>query len=94
MGIRSFKDKVLEDFFYKDVKSGIKPQLQDRVFRKLKLIQYATCLEDLKSPPGNKLHQLSGKRKGQWAISVSGPWRLCFYFENGEALDIELVQYH
>lgn len=94
MGIRSFKDKGLEDFYYKDIKAAVKPQLQERVFRKLKLIQYAECLEDLKAIPGNKLHALSGKRKGQWAISVNGPWRLCFYFNDGQASDIELIQYH
>ena len=92
--IKSFKQKWLEDFYYKDVKSGIKAQLQARVFRKLKLIDYASCLEDLRSQPGNKLHPLTGKKKGQWAIAVNGPWRLCFYFEQGEASDIELVQYH
>lgn len=94
MAIKSFKQKWLENFYYNDVKSEIQPQLRDRVFRKLKLIDYAACLDDLSSPPGNKLHPLVGDRKGQWSISVSGPWRLCFYFEEGEAAEIELVQYH
>lgn len=94
MAIKSFKHKWLENFYYNDVKSDVQPQLRDRVFRKLKLIDYADCLDDLRSPPGNKLHSLSGDRKGQWSISVSGPWRLCFSFKNGEATEIELIQYH
>lgn len=94
MAIKSFKHKWLEEFYYNDVKSKIKPQLRNGVFRKLKLIDYATSIEDLRSPPGNKLHSLKGDREGQWAISVNGPWRLCFYFENGEASGIDLIQYH
>jgi proteic killer suppression protein len=94
LSIKSFKDKWLEEFYYDDVKTGIKPQLRNSVFRKLKLIDYATCLDDLKSPPGNRLHRLNGKREGQWSISVNGPWRLCFYFEDGKAMELELVQYH
>ena len=94
MAIKSFKQRWLQDFYYKDVKSGVKPQLRDRVFRKLKLIDYAVSLEDLRAPPSNRLHFLQGKRRGQWSIAVSGPWRLCFYFENGEAFEIELLQYH
>jgi len=94
LAIRSFKQRWLEVFYYDDVKTGVKPQISDSVFRKLKLIDYATCLEDLRSPPGNKLHRLSGKRNGQWAVAVNGPWRLCFFFEKGEASEVELVQYH
>lgn len=95
MAIKSFKHKWLEEFYYENFKSSkIKPQLRDGVFRKLKLIDYASCLGDLKSPPGNKLHSLKGDRKGQWAISINGPWRLCFYFDNQNATEIELIQYH
>ena len=94
MTIKSFKQKWLEDFYYNDVKSSVKPQLRDRVFRKLKLIEAAESLEDLRAPPSNRLHPLLGKKKGKWAVAVNGPWRLCFYFENGEAFEVELEQYH
>ncbi|MFM8453725.1 MAG: type II toxin-antitoxin system RelE/ParE family toxin [Gammaproteobacteria bacterium] len=94
MAIKSFKQKWLEDFYYKDIGGKIKPQLREQVFRKLKLIDYACSVEDLKSPPGKKLHPLKGDRKGQWAVAVNGPWRLCFYFENQSATEIELIQYH
>ncbi|MFI4919748.1 MAG: type II toxin-antitoxin system RelE/ParE family toxin [Legionellales bacterium] len=94
MAIRSFKQKWLEAFYYEDIVDSILPNLRDRLFRKLKLIEYASSVNDLRSPPGNMLHPLVGKRKGQWAIAVSGPWRLCFYFDDGEASEVELVQYH
>jgi proteic killer suppression protein len=51
-------------------------------------------LKDLESPPGNRLHSLYGDREGEYAISVNGPWRLCFRFEDGDIYDVELVQYH
>jgi len=77
-----------------DVKSGVKAQLRDRVFRKLKLIDYAISLKDLQAPLSNNLHSLSGKRKWQWSIAVNGPWRLCFYFKDSEASEVELLQYN
>ena len=70
------------------------PNLKDRILRKLDMINSAKELKDLMSPPSNHLHQLHGDRDGQWAISVSGQWRLCFNFEDGDVFDIELVQYH
>ncbi len=61
-GIKSFKQKWLEEFYYDNIKADILPEIRDRVFRKLKLIEYATCLNDLRSPPSNRLHSLYGKR--------------------------------
>jgi proteic killer suppression protein len=58
------------------------------------MLNSANELRDLGSPPSNHLHQLHGDREGQWAISVSGHWRLCFRYEDNEIFDIELVHYH
>ena len=58
------------------------------------MLTSAKELRDLSSPPSNHLHPLHRDKKGQWAISVSGKWRLCFKFENGDIFDVELVQYH
>jgi hypothetical protein len=55
---------------------------------------HATCLDDLKVPPGNKLHQLSGDRKGQYAIAANDQWRICFSFRDGDAFDVEFCDYH
>jgi proteic killer suppression protein len=58
------------------------------------MLESASELMDLAVLPSNHLHPLHGDREGQWAISVNGPWRLCFRFEEGEVYDLELVQYH
>lgn len=57
------------------------------------LLTISGCIV-LSSPSSNNLHPLSGDIKGQWAISVSGSWRLCSRFEDGDVFDIELIQYH
>lgn len=91
--IKSFKQSWLEEFFHKGKNKKVPAQLSSRLFRKLDMMNAAKELDDLTSPPSNHLHQLYGDRKGQWAISVNGPWRLCFRFEDGDIFDIELVQY-
>lgn len=62
--------------------------------RKLEYIDLATRLDDLKVPPGNRLHMLEGDRKGQYAISVNDQWRICFRFVDGDAYDVEVCDYH
>ncbi len=65
-----------------------------RAIRKLEYINLATCLEDLRVPPGNRLHELELDRKGQWSISVNDQWRICFRYLDGDAYDVELSDYH
>jgi toxin HigB-1 len=65
-----------------------------RATRKLEYIDLATGLDDLKVPPGNRLHELEGDRKGQFSISVNNQWRICFRFADGDAFDVELTDYH
>ena len=92
--IRTFAQEWLEEFFHSGKPKRIKPQLRGQVFRKLDMLNQARELRDLQSPPGNHLHALTDDRKGQYTISVNGPWRLCFRFEEGDVFDIELTQYH
>jgi len=54
----------------------------------------ATSVEDLRVPPGNRLHALKGDRKGQQAIAVNDQWRICFRFVDGDAYDVEICDYH
>ena len=54
----------------------------------------ATCLDDLKVPPGNRLHELERDRKGQYSIAVNDQWRVCFRFVDGDAYDVEVADYH
>lgn len=62
--------------------------------RKLFMIANAGALEDLRSPPGNRLEALKGNRKGQWSIRINGQWRICFRVDGELAYDIEIVDYH
>jgi len=60
----------------------------------LAVLDAATSLSDISPLKSVHLHKLSGNRKGQWAISVNGPWRICFRFEDGNAFDVQIVDYH
>lgn len=60
----------------------------------LAVLDVATSLKDLSPLKSVGLHKLMGVRKGQWAMTVNGPWRICFYFRKGDAYDVEIVDYH
>jgi len=92
--IKTFSQLWLEEFWHRGKHKRVPSELEARLLRKLDMVNRAAALKDLKAPPSNHLHALHGDRQGQWAISVSGSWRLCFRFENGEVFDLELVQYH
>jgi toxin HigB-1 len=62
--------------------------------RKLQMLDDAYSIEDLRVPPGNRLEALRGDRKGQWSIRINDQWRVCFRFEDGNALDAEIIDYH
>ncbi len=62
--------------------------------RKLQQIHAAASLDFLRVPPGNRLEKLSGTRAGQYSIRINDQWRICFRFESGKALDVEIVDYH
>ncbi|MFZ5570204.1 MAG: type II toxin-antitoxin system RelE/ParE family toxin [Thermodesulfobacteriota bacterium] len=62
--------------------------------RKLQMLDDAYAIEDLRVPPGNRLEALRGDRKGQWSIRINERWRICFRFEEGNAFDVEIIDYH
>jgi toxin HigB-1 len=68
--------------------------IQTVALRKLRLINAAKKIEDLKVPPGNRLEPLRGKRAGQWSIRINDQWRICFRWAEGGAEDVEIVDYH
>lgn len=70
------------------------PDLLRRAVRRLEYIDLATCLDDLKAPPSNRLHSLKGDREGQFAISINDQWRICFRFRDGDAYEVEITDYH
>jgi proteic killer suppression protein len=92
--IFSFKDKDLKNCYETGNCRRIRQDLVRRTLRKLEILDAATCLDDLRSPPGNRLHGLEGDRKEEHAIAVNGPWRITFKFESGNAHDVALEQYH
>ncbi len=68
--------------------------IRERAVAKLTSIDIATTVDELRAPPGNRLHKLSGDREGQWSISINKQYRVCFVFDSGDAYDVEIVDYH
>lgn len=92
--IKSFGCKETEKI-WNDIKSRKFPgDIQDRALRKLHLLDAALALEDLSKLPGNNLENLSGNKKGWMSIRVNRQWRICFIWKNGEAEEVEIVDYH
>ena len=91
--IRGFKHKGLERFFGTGSKAGIQAQHADRLRIILGRLNVSIAPNDM-NLPGLDLHPLNGDRKGEWAVKVSGNWRIIFRFENGLAEDVDLVDYH
>ena len=92
--IKTFADKHSQEVYIKGKSKRMPPDIIKRSIRRLEYIDLATCLEDLKVPPSNRLHPLKGDRKGQYAISINDQWRICFKFVDGDAYDVEITDYH
>ncbi len=75
-------------------RSKLARSLQPAALRKLLLLDAAEVLEDLRVPPGNRLEKLAGDRAGQYSIRINQQWRVCFRWEDGNADDVEIVDYH
>lgn len=91
--IKSFRHKGLERFFRKNDPRGIQAQHVSRVGRILSLLDEASSPEQL-SIPGMFLHPLKGERKGEWAMTVSGNWRITFRFDGEDVIVVNLEDYH
>ena len=92
--IKTFADKRTQELYAKGTAKRFPPDVAPRAARKLEYLDLATRLDDLKAPRGNHLHALSEDRKGQHAISINDQWRICFRFEEGDAYDVEVCDYH
>jgi len=91
--IRSFRCKDTEKLFLdKSVRRFA--QVERVARRKLQMLHAAEALNDLRVPPGNRLEALKGDRQGQFSIRINDQWRICFRWENGDAHDVEIVDYH
>ena len=92
--IRTFGNKetalIFNGIFVRTLPHHIQATARD----KLLIIDSATSIKDLFAPPGNRLELLQGARSGQWCIRINAQWRICFQFLEGEALNVEIVDYH
>ncbi len=91
--IKSFRHKGLERFFAKSERKGIDAKQADRIRRILDRLDAAVRAEDM-NLPGYGFHHLKGNRRGSFAVSVSGNWRITFRFDGGDAIEVNLEDYH
>lgn len=92
--IKSFACKDTEKIWNGLRVRGFPSSIQDRSLRKLRQLDAAQILDDLKNPPGNQLEALRGDRKGQMSIRINDQWRICFIWQDNEAHEVEIVDYH
>ena len=92
--IRSFKHFGLKRFFEDGKKKGIPSEMVTRIERRLAALDDAMSLADLAQFPGFKLHPMGGEREGDWAVWVTGNWRITFRFAGEEVVDVSLEDYH
>jgi len=92
--IRSFRDRDTERLAQRERVKKWSPELQKAALRKLRMIDAAEEVRDLRVLPGNRLERLKGDRAGQYSIRINDQWRVCFRWERGNAYDVEIVDYH
>ena len=92
--IRRFKCRETSFIWEGKISKRFPRDIQDTARRKLRMINQSRDLKDLLIPPGNRLEQLKGSRKGQYSIRINDQWRICFKWNEGDAYDVEVVDYH
>jgi proteic killer suppression protein len=92
--IKSFRDRDTERLSRRERVKRWSPELQRAALRKLRILDAAVNLDDLRVPPGNRLERLKGDRSGQHSIRINDQWRICFRWKAGDAYDVEIVDYH
>lgn len=92
--IRSFIDREAEKIWVGTPSRKLPSTIQQVARRKLRMLNAAAVLDDLRIPPANRLEALKGGRKGQYSIRINDQWRICFRWREGDAHDVEIVDYH
>lgn len=92
--IKTFRCKHAEKVFLREPVSKFSQDICLKALRKLLILDAAERMDDLRVPPGNQLEKLAGDRQGQYSIRVNEQWRICFRWEDGDAFEIEIVDYH
>ncbi|MCI0602962.1 type II toxin-antitoxin system RelE/ParE family toxin [bacterium] len=91
--IKSFHDNETQKIYSRERSRRLADLIQQIALRKLRMLNAAT-LKDLRIPPANRLEKLSGNRFGQYSIRINDRWRICFRWEEGDAYDVKVVDYH
>jgi proteic killer suppression protein len=92
--IRTFADRETERIWTGTPSRKLPANIQQVARRKLRMLNNAQNLQDLRIPPANRLEPLKGSRKGQHSIRINDQWRVCFRWKGGDAYDVEIVDYH
>ena len=92
--IRSFADAETERFFVTGRSRRLPPDIVRRAAMRLRQLDAATRIDDLRLPPSNRLEALKGDRVGRHSIRINDQWRVCFRFADGDAFEVEIVDYH
>jgi proteic killer suppression protein len=92
--IRSIRDKETQRVFARQRSAKLPGDIQQVAYRKLRMLNNATSPADLQIPPANRLEKLRGDRAGQYSIRINDQWRVCFEWREGDAYQVEIVDYH
>lgn len=92
--IKGFRDKDTDRLFQRQAVRKLGTGVQRVALRKLRMLDAAMRLSDVRVPPGNRLERLRGNRAGQHSIRINDQWRICFRWHEGDAYDVEIVDYH
>jgi toxin HigB-1 len=92
--IKTFKDAETEKIYQRERSRKLPSDIQQVALRKLRMINNAINLNDLRVPPANRLEKLGGDRAGQHSIRINDQWRICFEWRGSDALNVEITDYH
>jgi proteic killer suppression protein len=92
--IKSFNDRETEKIYARELSRKLPNDIQQAALRKLRMLNNAKTINDLRIPPANHLEKLGGNRTGQRSIRINDQWRICFIWQDGDAYDVEITDYH
>jgi proteic killer suppression protein len=92
--IKTFKDDETQKIYQRQRSRKLPDDIQQLALRKLRMLNNAISINDLRVPPANRLEKLSANRAGQWSIRINDQWRVCFRWEGSDAYDVEITDYH
>jgi len=92
--IKSFKDRETEKVYCREGSRKLPEDIQQVAVRKLRMINNAKSLNDLRIPPANNLEKLKRDREGQYSVRINDQWRICFKWEDGDTFEVEITDYH